>query len=306
MKYVFVINPAAGRENSEDGLLEQLKKRKGLDYEVYYTKAPHDAVDFIINTCGQRPEEQFCFIGAGGDGTLNEIVNGVARCSNACFGCWPCGSGNDFIKYYGDVDNAANLDNLLNGHLQAIDLMLINGETYSMNVIDTGFDCVAIENMEKVRRKPIIGGRNPYTTGIIVAVLAGRHHKGTVSVDGEIINPKGKFMLATVANGSHIGGGYKAAPRAVADDGLMDVCLATPISIPRLASLIGYYRKGEHLDNEKFNDFLVYRQGRKVEIEAEKPFYIAADGEMMKDSRFTIEIVDRKISFLVPSGSQRA
>ncbi|MCR5068163.1 MAG: YegS/Rv2252/BmrU family lipid kinase [Erysipelotrichaceae bacterium] len=306
MKYVFVINPAAGRENSEDGLLQQLNSRKDLDYEIYYTKAPHDAADFVINTCAKHPDEQFCFVAAGGDGTLNEVVNGAARCQNASFGCWPCGSGNDFIKYYGEVENAANLDNLIKGTLKPIDLMLINGETYSMNVIDIGFDSVAVETMDKVRRKPLIGGKNAYTTGVIAAVLAGRRHKGTISVDGNVINPDGEFMLATFANGNYIGGGYKAAPRAVADDGLIDVCLAAPISIPRLASLIGYYRKGEHLDNEKFSDFLTYCRGRKVELSSDKPFSIVVDGEMMKDSRFTIEIVDKKTRFLVPYGSKKA
>jgi diacylglycerol kinase (ATP) len=303
MKYIFVINPAAGIENSEDRLLDSLKKKKKLNYDIYYTKAPKDAISFVKKTCQENPQETFCFVAAGGDGTLNEVVNGVADCENACFGCWPCGSGNDFVKYYGEVSNAANLDNLLNGHLETIDLLLINGKRYSVNVIDTGFDCVVINQMEKIRRTPIIGGKNAYTTGIVQALFGGRHHRGIIKVDGQIINPKGTFMLATFANASHIGGGYKAAPRALADDGLIDVCVARPISIPKLAQIIGIYRKGEHLEDKRCKGIFSYYQGRVVEIDAASPLYIAADGEMIKSRHFRIEIVDKKVRYLVPRNS---
>ena len=101
MKHIFVINPAAGAVDA----LEEIKKKvnseaKGYDYEFYETKAPHDATEYIKSYCASHPEK-VRFYACGGDGTLNEVVNGVVGFDNAEVGCIPSGSGNDFVKYYG-------------------------------------------------------------------------------------------------------------------------------------------------------------------------------------------------------------
>ena len=105
MKYIFIINPAAGKEDSERELLNLLKERKDFDFDVYYTKSQKDATYYIRKYRKENPDGYLCFVACGGDGTVNEVINGIYGLDNVSFGIWPCGSGNDYVKYFGGADN---------------------------------------------------------------------------------------------------------------------------------------------------------------------------------------------------------
>ena len=122
----------------------------------------------------------------------------------------------------------------------------------------------------------------------------------TVKADGEVINPDGELLLCTVANGQYVGGSFKCAPRAKLDDGLMEVCLAKPISRLRFLQILTPYTNGEHLDREDFKDVIVYRQAKQVEVEAPEGFAYSLDGEIIYENKFTIEIVPRALNFAPP------
>jgi diacylglycerol kinase family enzyme len=154
--------------------------------------------------------------------------------------------------------------------------------------------------MEKVKKKPIIGGKNAYNTGVVKSVLTAMKTKGDVYADGELLNDKNCFLLCTIANGKYIGGKFCCAPRSVNDDGLMEVCLARKISRFTFIKLVGVYEKGEHLDDKRFSDILQYRRCKKVEIKAEKGFAITIDGEVVDGEQFTIEIAPKKLKFAAP------
>ena len=111
MKHIFILNPAAGRINSFErieGELKQVYAAGGLDYQIYETKAPGDATAYIRDYCRMH-DEPVRFYACGGDGTLNEVVNGAVGFPQASVGCYPCGSGNDFVKYYGGKQHFLNL-----------------------------------------------------------------------------------------------------------------------------------------------------------------------------------------------------
>ena len=115
MKHIIIINPKAGVNNEPAKIKENVEKNfVGLEYEIYFTKGPKDATNFVRNYLSNNNDE-VRFYSCGGDGTLNEIANGMIGFDNAQLACYPIGSGNDFIKYFGKVESFLDFQALING-----------------------------------------------------------------------------------------------------------------------------------------------------------------------------------------------
>ena len=302
MKHIFIYNPVAGRDACAAVAQLQNKMRKyegALDFEFYATKAAGDATVFVREYCKREPCEQLRFYACGGDGTANEVLHGLVGVPNASMTCYPCGSGNDYVKYYGGAARFLNIDALIAGTERVVDVMRI-GHRYSINVTNFGFDTAVARTMSDVRHKKIIGGKHAYTTGIVKALLTDMRTKCTVSVDGDQIND-GSMLLCTVSNGKYVGGAYCCAPYSENDDGLLEICLVKPISRVKLVQLIGVYKEGRHLDDPRFADIITYRRGKTVHVKGGKDFAYTLDGEIVPASEFTIEIVPRAVRFVVPA-----
>lgn len=302
MKHIFVYNPAAGRNSKMaiEALQESMKKYDGiLDYEFYFTKSQRDATSYIKERCAQEPDEQMRFYACGGDGTANEVLHGIIGAPNASMTVYPCGSGNDFVKYYGGSERFLDVDALIAAEEQPIDVMRID-DRYALNVTNFGFDTTVAETMIKVKHKKILGGKRAYTTGIVKALISAMKNKCIVSVDGEQIN-KDKILLCTVANGKYVGGAFCCAPRSDNTDGLLEVCVVTPISRFTFVKLLTPYKNGEHLDDPRFEKHITYRRGKSVHVEAPEGFAFSLDGEIVYKNDFTIEICPAAIRFAVPA-----
>ncbi|MDD4125630.1 MAG: hypothetical protein PHW77_07915, partial [Eubacteriales bacterium] len=201
--------------------------------------------------------------------------------------------------YYGGKESFLNLAQNIEGKAEEIDLLKV-GDRYSINVISFGFDSVVAKTISKVKRKIIIGGRNSYATGIVRGLFRGMHNKCVVNVDGETLNGK-DMLLCTVANGSHVGGSFKCAPRAKNNDGFIEICLVKPVSVFKFIKLINKYKEGKHLDDPHFKGMLTYRQGKRVSCETtDKSFCISVDGEVIDIEKFIIDIVPKALKFVVP------
>ena len=305
MKHIFIYNPTAGRDNRM--AIAALQEKLSADYadleiEFYPTKAAKDATAFVKAKCEAEPNEKLRFYACGGDGTANEVLHGIVGHDNASMTCYPCGSGNDYVKYYGGASRFLDIDALMAAEERAVDIMRI-GDRYSLNVTNFGFDTEVAKTMAKLRHTKIIGGKNAYTTGIIKALFTAMKNECTVYVDGERLNDD-KILLCTVANGKYVGGSFCCAPRSSNDDGLLEVCLIKPISHISFIRLIGAYSKGKHLDEPRFKKFIEYRQGRSVRVVAPEGFGYSLDGEIVYDNDFTIEICPAAIRFAVPCSKE--
>lgn len=300
MKHIFIINPKSGKTDNLAEIKEQLKTFDGkIDYEIYSTKAPKDATRYIKEYCEKNPEE-VRFYACGGDGTLNEVVTGAMGFPQAQISCYPCGSGNDFVKYYGGADKFLNIANTVNGEEHKIDVMSIcGGKYYSVNICNFGFDSVVCNTMINVRRKPVIGGRNAYTTGIINGLVRGMKHTAAMKCDGESFYA-GDFLLCTLGNGSHVGGSFNCSPRSSNEDGLIEVCLVKRLTHLQFIKLLTPYQNGKHLDDPMFRDFILYRRTKTFELTANGDFWVSLDGEMVNLPHFTIENLQGAIRFVAP------
>lgn len=300
MKYVFLVNPHAGEGKNLEMVREGIaKSAKKDDCEIYQTKGVGDATVYVRNWRKEHGDEPVRFIACGGDGTINEVFNGAVGVENASVSCFPCGSGNDFVKAFGGAEKFLDIDKLIEAPVQKLDLLKV-GDRYSNNVTNFGFDTTVAITINKEREKTGHGNKNAYTKGIVKALLTSMKNTCTVIADGEVLNPSGKALLCTLANAQYVGGSFKCAPRAKTDDGLIEVCLIKPISRIRFVKILTPYTAGEHLDREDMKDIVVYRQAKKVEVKAQPGFAYSLDGEIIYSDHFTVEIAEKVLDFAVP------
>ena len=131
MKHIFIINPAAGKKDSRQRvytMAEALKKKHNLDVECMLTKSRRHAT--ALTRAIAETGDYVRFYACGGDGTVNEIANGIAGFPNAAMTCIPIGTGNDFLKNFGKDAEPLFLDaeNLWNGDVTPLDLIDCNGK----------------------------------------------------------------------------------------------------------------------------------------------------------------------------------
>ena len=304
MKHIFILNPAAGKENAKKALEEQLKNvYSNVDYEIYETRGRGDAIAYIKQYC-ESNRAPVRFYACGGDGTLNEVVNGAVGYPHASVGCIPCGSGNDFVKYYGGKENFMDIPSLMDADEVVIDAMRV-ADHYSVNVTNFGFDTKVCVAMEKYRHKRFIGGKNAYTAALVTNFFSGMRTKVKVDVDNETVHD-GDILLCTVANAQYIGGAYRCAPFSSNTDGYLDVCLVKPIGRIGLLKLIKVYERGEHLNDPRFKDLIVYHRAKSLHIEGEADFCITVDGETFASPTVDIEILPRSIRMALPEKAKQS
>lgn len=196
MKHLFIVNPVAGKIKPEDKLrliheaISRLPSsvRDGAEFEIYVTAAPMDAVGKI------RSEAEDCgdlrVYACGGDGTLNECVNGAALLPNVAVTHFPCGTGNDFIRMFGDEkERFSDLTELITGELRPIDIIKCN-DRYAVNICSLGLDARVGTDVHKYSGIPVIGGPAGYVVSLLVNYCKGVSQPMTARVEGMTCGPE--------------------------------------------------------------------------------------------------------------------
>ncbi len=299
MQYIFIVNQYAGEGGTEQKVREAISRlTQKNDCHIYITKSVGDATNYVKKVCKSEPLEEFRFIACGGDGTINEVFSGAMGHANASVTCYPCGSGNDFVKVFG-AERFLDIEKLVTAPTKNIDVLKV-GDRYSFNVVNFGFDTTVAIHINEERKKTGHGNKNGYKKGILSALITSMNNKLQVTADGTVINPAGQALLCTIANGTYVGGSFNCAPRAKVDDGLMEVCLLKPVSRFRFLRIIKPYSKGEHLTRKNMRDIVVYQQAKKVEVSAPEDFACCLDGEIIYKNHFTIEMLNGALPFACP------
>ena len=300
MKNIFIVNPKAG---AEDNL--QLVKRKiaeaGLQdqCDIYVTLSKGNATIFAEEYIKEHPGEEIRFIACGGDGTICEVFNAAIHKENVSVSVFPCGSGNDFVKVFGGPERFMDIRKIIEAPSRKIDVLKV-GDRFSINVINFGFDTTVAIQVNKDRDRTGKGSKSSYTKGIIKALITSMKNDFKVYADGELLDTSGVALLCTLGNGQYVGGSFRCSPRAVLDDGLIEVCLVKTISRLKFVQLIKSYTEGTHLDDPKLQNIIIYRQAKKVDVEAPEGFAFSLDGEIVYQNKFSVEIDEKALNLAVP------
>ena len=176
MKNYFFVNPAAGQGRGTEKLverIEEISKRLGETSFIYHTKDIGDGEIKARETAAALNGEPARFYACGGDGTLNEIINGIIGFSNVSAGCIPTGTGNDMIRNFPGAGDFSDIEAQLRGTLHRIDLIryagVISGvfkERYCANMFNIGFDCNVVELAGRLKKKPLISGSVAYLLAV--------------------------------------------------------------------------------------------------------------------------------------------
>lgn len=303
MKHLIIANAAAGNNKDVEAFKKKVEEAfAGLNYEIYYTTGPRSVIPYLKDYFAKNTEETVRVYACGGDGTVHEVVNGLVGAKNAELAILAVGTGNDFVKIYGGKDKFQDFKALIAVEAKPVDLSKVKcgrveEDWYSINVVNIGFDAMvgAKGNENKLK-----GKKDPYGffPAIVPAILHGRFNKIIIKADGEQLNKK-KLLLGSIAQGQWIGGEYHASPKSDNTDGLLDVMIMKTMGLfPLLLKFFSKYHDGKHLDKEYKK--IIYRRVKTVEVIAEKDIDICLDGEMVRDSKFVVEVVPQAIKLVIP------
>lgn len=303
MKNYFIINPVAGCGKAIDVVEKQIEIvseecKENNEFIIIHTHHQGDATEICKEICEDNINETVNIFACGGDGTCFEVLNGIIGYNNVRFGMLPVGSCNDFLKTFEGYD-FIDIEKQLSGNTIDVDTIKVNGE-YIINVVNFGFDARANDDQLKLRSK-YKSVKKAYNMALFKNILSPKlGDKVVVKVEGKNVF-EGKILLAAAANARFYGGGYKCAPLAEVNDGLIDLILVKKVSILTFARLVKYYKAGEHLNNKKFEKYVIYCKGKNIEIIAKNDLTSSFDGEVRHDTNYNIKISKHKIKFILPS-----
>lgn len=283
MKHIFIVNPVSGRSDASQVLVPriiQAAQAAGVDYQIELTRAPHHATQLARQYAWQDGESRI--YACGGDGTLNEVLAGAWDSPRAQVGCVPCGSGNDFVRNFSDPEAFLDIDAQLRGDSAAIDLVRTD-RGVAAAICSAGLDAQVAYGIPKFRRLPLCGGQMAYNLSIVQQVCGRLGRRLRIVADGREYT--GEYLMAAVCNGVSYGGGFRAAPLARMDDGLLDLVLVKKVSRLRIARVVGMYKAGEHFQNGRIRpelaDVISFTRAKQAEIHSMdgQPVIINVDGE---------------------------
>ena len=301
MDYIFIINPAAGKNKAALNMIPSIQKacnKAALHYQIHISESGEDITSYVKMMC-QDKEKQYRFYAFGGDGTLNQVVNGCAGNENAAVGVFPLGTGNDFIRNFDvDKDDFFDLEKQLFAPAVKTDTIKYNGK-YCINICNMGFDANTAVDMPKFKKIPVIGKSMAYNLSIAYNVCKKLGRYMEIYTDDKLLY-KGDTLMCAVSNGIACGGGFRVTPRAVTNDGLIDVNVALPPKRVKLPLFVTNFTKGTHYDDRRMDKYIRYAQCKKVTVKGAKPFALVNDGEAEYLQEVSFEIVPGNVNFIVP------
>lgn len=296
MRHIFIVNPNAGKILKEK-LIHQIEEVfKATDYRIILTKCEKDASAIAKRYASLGMEIRI--YACGGDGTLNEVVNGMYEYENAYLGIIPIGTGNDFIKSLRGYrkEDFLQIDNYQNPTVKTCDVLDIDGYI-CLNTTSLGFDVEVAKNVSKFKRLPLSKDIVPYYLSLGNSLLSSLNHTYNVILDGKAIG-KENYTFVVACNGNYYGGGFCPCPDAQLDDGYIDVCLIKKVSRLKIIRLANAYKKGKHV---KYTDIVEMRQVKKMQVLCDDILTMNVDGEIITKVNPSIQILPHKIKLILPN-----
>lgn len=308
MKAKLIVNPVSGTDSAPDLLTainRQLRERLG-SLDIVITTAEGDATRAAEEAVHDGYDRLFV---GGGDGTLNEVLNGVARVAQGLeqvtFGVIPLGTGNDFATALGlpeDIPDA--IEALLEDDAASVDIGRMNDQ-YFVNVSAGGFIAEVSDavnpQLKTVAGKLayLIGGAQVvWTYEPVRAQLLRVESLGvppTATAQNQAPLPSSIALHAfAVCNSRLVGGGRLIAPHATIDDGRMDVCLIEAMPTVDFLALLRRVSGGEHVDDKR----VLYFQAAALELVFDRVIKVNTDGQVLETNRCRYDVLPRAARFL--------
>jgi len=302
-KYKIIVNPTSGRGHGEESIpqIKRMLSGYSLDFDLVRTERPWHAAELAQEAASAGYD---VVVAAGGDGTANEVLNGLMWAKQAgtgmcAMGILSVGRGNDFAYGMGIPDDLeAGCRALAQDHRRTVDVGKVAGGDYPEgryfgNGVGIGFD--AVVGFEAVKMTHLTGFPSYIVAVLKTVFLYYKAPLARIEYDGQTITQP--FLMISIMNGQRMGGGFFMAPDGKPDDGMFDLCIAREVSRIRIFELIPHFMQGTQAGQEP----ITMAQASKVVVTAVEGVLPAhADGETLctEGERLEIELLPRQIEML--------
>jgi YegS/Rv2252/BmrU family lipid kinase len=296
-----IVNPVAGAHSTHRKwpIISKLLKRDGLSFDFEYTEGVGHAIELARAAASDGYQ---CLVAVGGDGTVNEVANGILHSTGAtktALGIISTGTGSDFIRSVGiPRDYATACSTLTSSKRLSIDVGVVEyqsqGQTlqrFFVNAAGAGFDAAVVKETERLPK--FFGGTIPYVAGLLRTLLTYKNKPVVVRVGDEVENYR--VLNVAVANGGYLGGGMHIAPEADLCDSLLDLAIVGDMGKFELLKALPTVYKGTHVNHPKFK----MKKATHITIESPEPVLVYADGELLGECPASFWIMPAALSLVV-------
>jgi YegS/Rv2252/BmrU family lipid kinase len=301
--YFFIINPNAGHEKGKKdwAIISSLLSKYEIPYVARFTEAKRHAI-LLANEGIKNGYRKIIVV--GGDGTMNEAMNGVlaqkvCQASDVTLGMITVGTGNDWGKMFGIPHGYEEAIRIIKGgkiRLQDVGIVhFFHGTSrqkrYFINIAGLGFDAVVVKrtNLSKERGHK---GEALYFINLLKSLLLYRHTHVTVEIDGlKIIND---VFTISIGIGRYSGGGMRQTPHAIPDDGLFDITIIKKIRKGEVIRSLKMLYDGSILEHPKIEGYT----GKVILIDSDPLIHVEADGESLGHSPIEFSILPKSINII--------
>lgn len=303
MRYFVIVNPTSGRGQAGKAIpqIEELLRSHNLDFKLVQTERPWHAAELAEAAAAEGYD---VVATASGDGTANEVLNGLMRAraqgfNHTAFTVLPVGTGNDMLfglgQHHGLEDG---VQALVEGQRRRIDVGFVRGGDYPegryfANGIGIGFD--AMVGFEAIKVRWAVG-IIPYLIGVVKTIFL-YFNAPLVEITIDDKSHTQRSLMTSIMNGRRMGGGFLMAPEGDPTDGHLNLCIASEATRIRLFQLIPYFIKGTQAGQPEIS--MEYANTVKVRaIEGSLPAH--ADGEMLcvHGMELEVELIPAALDFV--------
>ena len=303
-KIAFIIH---GKVRKKQEMILEIESTFSDNYKIAFFFSEYSG--HAIELSAKAAQEGFNYIICiGGDGSLNEVVNGVMQAKNRNkelnikVGILPFGTGNDFIKTIKSPHTFSGIKNLIdNDSFKKIDLGIVQFKNragsdscrYFINITDIGIGGVVVQNLGKYSKA--LGGNITYMMAIVNTLLSYRNQP--IRAVADEFTFEGKVKNFVVANGKYFGSGIGIAPDAEVDNGKFSIVILAEASLIEFLNFSVTFKKCVKIDHPQ----IIYKSAKEITVDSlSTPQPIDMDGEFIGYSPMKIKILPGVLSFLCP------
>jgi YegS/Rv2252/BmrU family lipid kinase len=292
-KWRFIVNPIAGGGFGRE-LLPEMEKQlanRSLDASILLTERHDHAIEL-----SRKSLEKGCshIIAVGGDGTMNEVARPLIGQIQVTTGLIPAGTGNDFNQILGFPDRFSeeHWDIFFQKSTIKMDVGEVNG-LYFLNGMGLGFDAqVASENYVEPGEVAKGSGKGKYIWHIVKTLLF--YKEGKVTISSREQEQETDCFINTIAIGRRFAGSFLLTPEAIANDGLLDVCMIKKLNLLQRFKILSMVSKGSHIADRKVD----YYQTEKLAVDFGKKVPFHVDGELYFDTTFEVSLLPSALNII--------
>ena len=309
MTWLIIYNPNAGIKKGEADRekIGQLLEQSELNYKMFFTQSVNHATQLTQDHISKDCKD---IIVVGGDGTINEVVNGILKqnkvpVSEIKLGVIPIGVGNDWGKMFdipNDYEKAINT--ILNNKITSQDIGLVeykNGKSgnkrYFVNVAGLGFDAVVLKNANKNKEKGK-SGQFVYFKTLFLSLLKYKSLQTKFTIDGNKIHSN--LLSANIGICKYSGNGMMQVPNAIHNDGLFDITIIDKMRKFEVIRNVKNLYDGSFIKNKK----VLSLKGKNISIDGHPKLFMEADGEFLGTPPFNFSIIPQKLAVLIGENPQ--